>query len=96
MAVGGLPNFFSTFHKLYILGQFGDGEEGHISVKKTWYKLSKLGKGSIEKNVFFRALPELWGGWGLPMPEFLALFLEVHFWSIKRVYFFKNANVLNF
>ena len=21
---------------------------------------------------------------------------EVHFWSIKRVYFFKNANVLNF
>ena len=36
------------------------------------------------------------GGGGLPMPEFLALFLEVHFWSIKRVYFFKNANVLNF
>ena len=29
-------------------------------------------------------------------PNFLALFLEVHFWSIKRVYFFKNANVLNF
>ena len=25
-----------------------------------------------------------------------ALFLEVHFWSMKRVYFFKNANVLNF
>ena len=23
-------------------------------------------------------------------------FQEVHFWSIKRVYFFKNANVLNF
>ena len=36
------------------------------------------------------------GGGGLPMPEFLALFQEVHFWSIKRVYFFKNANVLNF
>ena len=35
-------------------------------------------------------------GGGLPMPEFLALFQEVHFWSIKRVYFFKNANVLNF
>ena len=31
-----------------------------------------------------------------PWPDFLALFLEVHFWSIKRVYFFKNANVLNF
>ena len=27
---------------------------------------------------------------------FLALFQEVLFWSIKRVYFFKNANVLNF
>ena len=22
------PNFLSTFHKLYILGQFGDGEGG--------------------------------------------------------------------
>ena len=31
-----------------------------------------------------------------PCPNFLALLLEVHFWSIKRVYFFKNANVLNF
>ena len=31
-----------------------------------------------------------------PCPNFLALFLEVHFWSIKRVYFLKNANVLNF
>ena len=39
---GPCPNFLSTFHKLYILGQFGDGEEGgdpcpnflHISVKK--------------------------------------------------------------
>ena len=48
-----------------------------------------------EKNVFFRALPEWWGG-VYPCPIFLALFLEVHFWSIKRVYFFKNANVLNF
>ena len=26
----------------------------------------------------------------------MALILEVHFWSIKRAYFFKNANVLNF
>ena len=36
------------------------------------------------------------GGGGPPCPNFLALFQEVHFWSIKRVYFFKNANVLNF
>ena len=36
------------------------------------------------------------GGGVYPCPNFLALFLEVQFWSIKRVYFFKNANVLNF
>ena len=30
------------------------------------------------------------------MPEFFGPFLELHFWSIKRVYFLKNANVLNF
>ena len=32
------------------------------------------------------------GGGVYPCPNFLALFQEVHFWSIKRVYFFKNAN----
>ena len=36
------------------------------------------------------------GGGVYPCPNFLALFLEVHFWSIKRVYLFKNANVSNF
>ena len=35
------------------------------------------------------------GGGFYPCPNFLALYLEVHFWSIKRVYFFKNANELN-
>ena len=55
-----------------------------------------LGKTSIEKKTFsFGHCPNEGGG-GLPMPEFLALFQEVHFWSIKRVYIFKNANVLNF
>ena len=34
------------------------------------------------------------GGGVYPCPNFLALFQEVHFWSIKRVFFFKN--VLNF
>ena len=48
-----------------------------------------------EKKRFLSGIARIRGG-GLPMPEFLALFLEVHFWSIKRVYFFKNANVLNF
>ena len=36
------------------------------------------------------------GGGVYPCPNFLALFQEVHFWSIKRVYFFKNSNVLKF
>ena len=59
---------------------------------------STKGRHQQETNVFFRALPEWWGGGGggYPCPNFLALFQEVHFWSIKRVYFFKNANVLNF
>ena len=50
----------------------------------------------MKKKVFFQALPE-WGGRGVyPCPNFFALFQEVHFWSIKRVYFFKKANILNF
>ena len=48
-----------------------------------------------EKKRFLSGIARRRGG--LPMPEFLALFQEVRFWSIqKRVYFFKNANVLNF
>ena len=49
----------------------------------------------INENVFFQALRE-WGGGVYPCPNFLALFQEMYFWSMKRVYFFKNANVLNF
>ena len=48
-----------------------------------------------EKKRFLLAIVRIRGG-VYPCPNFLALFLEVHFWSIKRVYFFKNANVLNF
>ena len=47
-----------------------------------------------EKKRFLSGIARMRGG-GLPMPDFLSLFQEVHFWSIKRVYFFKNANVLN-
>ena len=56
----------------------------------------KLGKTSIEKKRFLSGIARMMGGGVYPCPNFLALFLEVHFWSIKRVYFFKNANVLNF
>ena len=56
-----------------------------------------LREGLNEKKTFtFGHCPNKGGGGGLPVPEFLALFLEVHFWSIKRVYFLKNASVLNF
>ena len=49
-----------------------------------------------KKTFSFGHCPNDGGGGVYPCPNFLALFLEVHFWSIKRVYFFKNANVLNF
>ena len=63
---GPCPNFLSTFYKLYILGQFEDGETPaqffwQIGVKKKWYKLSKSGEGGggrgnldkIQKNSYF-------------------------------------------
>ena len=56
-----------------------------------------LGNTSIEKKRFLSGIARNEGGGGSTHARiFLALFLEVHFWSIKRVYFFKNANVLNF
>ena len=58
--------------------------------------LTDLGKTSIKKKHFLSGLARMMGGGVYPCPNFLALFLEVHFWSIKRVYFLKNANVLNF
>ena len=54
------------------------------------------GRGQRKKTFSFGHCPNDGGGGVYPCPNFLALFLEVHFWSIKRVYFFKNANVLNF
>ena len=57
---------------------------------------AQLGKTSMEKKRFLSGIARMRGGGVYPCPIFLALFQEVHFWSIKRVYFFKNANVLNF
>ena len=43
-----------------------------------------LGKTSTEKKRFLSGIARIRGGGGLPMmPEFLALFQKVHFWSIK-------------
>ena len=59
--------------------------------------LDALGKTSIQKKHFLSGIAQMRGGGAVyPCPKFLALFQEVHLWSIKRVYFFKNAIVLNF
>ena len=55
-----------------------------------------LRKTSIEKKRFLSGIARMMREGVNPCPNFLALFQGVHFWSIKRVYFFKNANVLNF
>ena len=55
-----------------------------------------LGKTSTAKKRFLSGIARIMEGGVYPCPNFLALFLEVHFLSMKRVYFFKNANVLNF
>ena len=54
-----------------------------------------LRKGLNEKKRFLSGIARMRGG-VYPCLNFLALFQEVHFWSIKGVYFFKNANLLNF
>ena len=56
----------------------------------------RLREGVNGKKRFLSGIARMRGVGVYPCPNFLALFLEVHFWSIKRVYFFKNANVLNF
>ena len=72
-------------------------ESGTQQFKENFQNINKLlGKTSIEKKRFLSGIAQIMGGGVYPCPNFLALFLEVHFWSIKRVYFFKNANVLNF
>ena len=53
------------------------------------------GRHQWKKKRFLSGIALMRGG-GLPMPEFFGPFQEVHFRSIKRVYIFKNANVLNF
>ena len=59
-----------------------------------WSQASYIREDINEKKYFLSGIARMRGG-GLPMPEFLTLFQEVRFWSIKRVFFFKNANVLN-
>ena len=55
-----------------------------------------LGKASMKKKRFLSGIARMRGGGSTRARIFWPFFQEVHFWSIKRVYFFKNANVLNF
>ena len=55
--------------------------------------ISGLREGLNKKKRFLSGVARMRGG-VYPCPNFSALFQEVHFWSIKRVYFFKNANEL--
>ena len=48
-----------------------------------------------EKKRFLSGIARMMGG-GLPMSEFFGPLFRSAFWSIKRVYFFKNANVTVF
>ena len=58
--------------------------------------ITHIREGVNGKKRFLSGIARIRGGGVYPCPKFLALFLEVHILSIKRVYFFKNANVLNF
>ena len=53
------------------------------------------GRPQRKKTFTFGHCPNKGGG-GLPMPEFFGPLLRSAFLVNKRVYFFKNANVLNF
>ena len=68
---------------------FAKSRPGNPGIENPWSRLSLLAR---RKKMF-----SLWhcpkrGG---PF-DFLAHFQEVHFWSIKRVYFFHNAKIFNF
>ena len=65
---GPCPNFLSTFHKLYILGQFGDGEGGGDPCPNflAHWRLKK-----VVKVVQIR-------GRGGPCPNFLSTFHKLY------------------
>ena len=62
------------------------GEE-KLKSRHIWMNKSLLGKASMEKKKTFSFghCPNNGGGF-YPCPNFLALFLEVHFWSIKSLF----------
>ena len=56
--------------------------------------MKNLGKGPIEKkNVFLRALPELWGE-GLPMPEFFGPLFRSAFLVNKKSLFLQKCQCI--
>ena len=66
--------------------------DNHPKLSKK-YVISKLREEvnrEIEKQHFLSGIARIMGGGGPTMPKFLALLQEMHFWSIKGVYFFEN------
>ena len=56
--------------------------------------LLSLGKGSIEKKRFLSGIARIMGGGVYPCPNFLALFLEMHFWLIKKSLFLQKCQCI--
>ena len=63
--------------------------------KRYWKKTLFLGKTSMKKKCLLSGIARMRGG-GSTHARIFWPFQRSAFWSIKRVYFLKNANVLNF
>ena len=63
-----------------------------------FFFMTIIREGLNGKKCFLSGIAQMRGGGGLPMPEFFGTFSRRAFLvnRKKRVYFFKNANVLNF
>ena len=56
--------------------------------------LDDKGRPQLKKNVFFRALPEWWGGGGLPMPEFFGPLSKSAFLVNKKSLFLQKCQCI--
>ena len=52
------------------------------------------GRDPMKKNVFFRALPEKWGGGGLPMAEIFGPLFRSAFLVNKKSVFLQNCQCI--
>ena len=61
---------------------------------KGLFIINVLGKASRKEVAVLLDFVQMRGGWALP--NFFVHFSQMHFWSIKGVYFLQNTNNLNF